>query len=307
MGRNRNEDTRRAILDAAVAELAERGYAALTVEGIAARAGAGKQTIYRWWPSKADVVLDAMLDLAAARIVDPDEGSLAADLTAFLGATFRRRGDQQRALAGLMAQSVLDPVFATSFRERFVFARRAALRAVLDRARARGELAPDVASDLLIDVVFGVLWYRLLVGHAPLDEQEGATLADLVVRAAGRAPTRLQPMVHVVDMAAAVAFFEHLGAAVRQGSRDGDWVLLAIGGTELGLLAHPPNPEQGEAQVELNLESAEALDALEVRLRAAGVTVLEPATKTFFGRQLQVATPDGLRVKINQLEPENYV
>ena len=182
MGRIRSEDTRRAILDAAIAELQERGYAALTIEGIAARAGAGKQTIYRWWPSKADVVLDAMLDLATTVITQPDEGSLPADLDSFLVSTFRQRG-QAPALSGLMAQSVLDPVFATEFRERFLFARRAALRVLLDRARDRGEIVPEVGTELLLDVVFGVLWYRLLVGHAPLDEDAGRELSALIVRA----------------------------------------------------------------------------------------------------------------------------
>src|SRR5438874_11732549 len=110
-GRPRSEATRMAIEAAALAELKERGYASLTIEGIAARAGAGKQTIYRWWQSKADVVLDAMLELAAARIKIPDTGNLQDDLRSFLSDTFRQRG-QRPVLAGLMAHAQLDPVFA---------------------------------------------------------------------------------------------------------------------------------------------------------------------------------------------------
>ncbi|MDT3395566.1 TetR-like C-terminal domain-containing protein [Streptomyces sp. B1866] len=154
-----------------------------TVPGSAARAGAGKQTIYRWWPSKADVVLDAMLDMATEKVAVPDEGSLDADLSAFLSATFRQRG-QRPVLVGLMAQAVLDPAFGTAFRDRFLLSRRAALRGILDRAATRGEVAPDADLDLLVDVVYGVLWYRLLLDHAPLDEALAQRLASLVARAA---------------------------------------------------------------------------------------------------------------------------
>jgi AcrR family transcriptional regulator len=180
-GRPRSETARRAILDAAIEELQEQGYASLTVDAIAARAGTGKQTIYRWWHSKADVVLDAILDLAATRIAVPDEGSLDADLTAFLMATFRQRG-QRPALIGLMAHAVLDPAFATAFRDRFLFARRAALRGILTRAVERGEIALEEDLELLLDVVFGVLWYRLLLDHAPIDDDAGRRLAALVLR-----------------------------------------------------------------------------------------------------------------------------
>jgi AcrR family transcriptional regulator len=181
-GRPRSEATRQAILTAAIDELRDRGYAALTVEGIAARAGAGKPTIYRWWPSKADVVLDALLERAAADIPVPDEGSLPADLVAFLNATFRQHG-QRPVLIGLMAQALLDPAFAVAFRDRFLFGRRAALREILDRAATRGEVATDVDPELLIDVVYGVLWYRLMLDHLPLDEEAGEQLAALLVRA----------------------------------------------------------------------------------------------------------------------------
>jgi len=181
-GRPRSEAARQAISAAAMAELTERGYAALTIEGIAARAGVGKQTIYRWWPSKADLVLEALLDLSATRVAVPDEGSLPADLVGFLEETFRQRG-QRPVLVGLMAQALLDPVFAVAFRDRFLFGRRAVLRQILDRAAKRGEIAPDIDPELVIDVVYGVLWYRLLLDHAPLDDEAGRRLAELVVRA----------------------------------------------------------------------------------------------------------------------------
>jgi len=116
----------------------------------------------------------------------------------------------------------------------------------------------------------------------------------------------LQPMVHVEHMGAAVGFYEALGATVLHGSRDGDFVMLRIGGAQLGLLAHPPNPEQHEGLVELNFETSGSLEGLEQRLRESGVDVTQSATDEAFGAQLQVAAPDGLLVKINQLDPGLY-
>lgn len=193
-GRPRSEATRQAILDAALAEVEERGYAALTIEGIAARAGAGKQTIYRWWRSKADVVLDAALERARSRVPVPDTGSLADDLHGFLRATYRQ-GRQRPVLVSLMAEAQLDPDFAAAFRDRFLFARRAVLREILDRGRARGEIDSGVDLELVIDVVFGVVWYRLLVGHAPFRPAAGAQVADFVLRAV-RPADPAPPKVH---------------------------------------------------------------------------------------------------------------
>lgn len=121
-----------------------------------------------------------------------------------------------------------------------------------------------------------------------------------------RSALTVQPMVHVEDMGKALDFYRALGATVVQGSRDGDWALVRFGGTELGLLAHPANPEQDEGKVELNFESSSSLDALESKLREAGVTIVRPVGDEGFGYQLQVADPDGMLVKINQLDPDLY-
>ena len=158
------------------------------------------------------------------------------------------------------------------------------------------------------------------VKHHAIDVQ--LSLSDLVARALETALSpqeepvttsdqqspglRLRPMVHVEDMTASVTFYEHLGARVLHGSRDGDWVLLALGDDRIGLLAHPPDPEQHEGTVELNFEATEPLEALETRLRATGATITRPTSDEAFGRQLQLASPDGLPVKIDELDPSLY-
>ncbi|MEP6799423.1 MAG: VOC family protein [Lapillicoccus sp.] len=114
----------------------------------------------------------------------------------------------------------------------------------------------------------------------------------------------LQPMVHVKNMSATVALLEALGGRLAQGSRDGDWVQLAIGGAEIGLLAHPANPDQGEGDVELNFQSHTPLERVEQAARDAGVEIASPTSDEGFGRQLQLRTPDGLLVKINEIDAE---
>lgn len=151
------------------------------------------------------------------------------------------------------------------------------------------------------------------VKHRAIDEQ--LSLSELVARVLHRHLTaieeetvtelRMQPMVHVEDMAASVSFYEALGGTVVHGSRDGDWVLMSLAGAEIGLLAHPANPEQGEGTVELNFTTS-GLAEIEERLRAAGVEVTQPARDEAFGRQLQLVAPGGLLVKVNELEPELY-
>lgn len=144
--------------------------------------GWGKQTIYRWWDSKAEVVLDALVEKAVSSIAVPDKGSLEQDLETFLRSTFRQRG-QRPILIGLMSHALVDPIFAEQFRDRFLFSRRAALREIFLRADNRGELKDGVAIEMLIDIVYGVVWYRLMLNHSPLNQAASTELAALIVDA----------------------------------------------------------------------------------------------------------------------------
>ena len=151
------------------------------------------------------------------------------------------------------------------------------------------------------------------IKHKSIDDQ--LSLSDLVDRALrtyleGKnivdSSTRivLQPMVHVSDMASTVVALEVLGGGIVQGSRDGDWVQVSVGGAEVGLLAHPANPEQGEGDVELNFRSTEPLENIAERAERAGVIIASLVSDEAFGRQLQLRTADGLLIKINEIDPE---
>ncbi|WP_326708177.1 TetR/AcrR family transcriptional regulator [Streptomyces sp. NBC_01474] len=182
-GRRRNEAARRAILDAALRLLADADGAPVTVETIAREAGVGKQTLYRWWPSKGAVLLDALTDRAEQDVPAPDTGSLRDDLRAVVAATFEGASAPPTApaLRTLAREAARDPHLADLMRE-FTGARRAALREVLERGRERGELPKGRDLDLMVDQVYGVFWYRFLLGHAPLDERTATDLADSLVR-----------------------------------------------------------------------------------------------------------------------------
>jgi AcrR family transcriptional regulator len=183
-GRKRSESSRQAILAAAAELVTEVGYGALTIEKIAQRSGTGKQTIYRWWPSKADVVMEALATKADMDIVVPDLGSLEAELRAALreGFALARVPAVTELLRALMAEAQIDPAFAERFRAGFLQRRRRMLRVILGRAAARGELPPGVPAETLVDVVLGTLWYRVLAIPGPLDDTLADELVSLVAR-----------------------------------------------------------------------------------------------------------------------------
>jgi AcrR family transcriptional regulator len=178
-GRRRSQVSREAILQAATDLLVEQGYAAASIEKIAQRAGVGKQTIYRWWPSKGDVLMEALARKADTFIPLPDEGSWAADLRGMLQASHELGNAPQIAelLRALMVEAQLDPVFGERGRAEVLQRRRAALTTLVERARERGDLPAGLTADFAAEVVFGVIWYRLLALPRPFDD----ALADHLV------------------------------------------------------------------------------------------------------------------------------
>lgn len=173
----RSEDARLAVLQAADDLLVEHGFARLTVEAIAQRAGVAKQTIYRWWPSKTDILLDAFLTDAAEELTPPDTGDLTADLIAHLTALarFLTTSDAGAVFRALTAESLHDPRLAARLRAEHLSAQRARDRLPLERAQARGELA-ESDLDALVDRLVGPLYYRALVTGEPITPDYVAAL-----------------------------------------------------------------------------------------------------------------------------------
>jgi AcrR family transcriptional regulator len=178
-GRPRSSEADDAILWATLDLLAERGYAGLTMEGIAARAGVGKATLYRRWKSCEEVIVAAVSGFVEAEIHIPDTGSLEEDLHLLMERAVKTyRGRPGKIMPGLVAAMADSAAVARAVRTRFLTDRRRALAAVIDRAVARGELAMDVDEELALDFLGGPLFYRLLVTGGPLDD----ALVDGVVR-----------------------------------------------------------------------------------------------------------------------------
>ena len=177
-GRPRSDQAGPALLAAARRLVIERGYQAVSIGDIAQAAGTGRQTLYRRWPGKAELVLAAFGDDAAVR-VDAVADDPADPVQSFLSRTFRALDETGPALRGLMAQAQQDPHFQVLFAERFIAPRRAALRAVLLAARSAGTLAPELDVEVAVSALYGGLWYRLLLGE-PLDEAYAAALSQLV-------------------------------------------------------------------------------------------------------------------------------
>ena len=172
MGRKRSAQCHLAIVGAASAVLEERGYLDFSIEEVAQRAGAGKQTIYRWWGGKPMLALEALFSTIEEQRHVEDTGTVEGDLRVYLGrmAEGLRVSERARTIAGLMAEAQTDEAFAQAFRERFLEPKRQAMQDVFERGKARGELPQLADAYLLADLVYGPIWYRLLVGHAPLDE-----------------------------------------------------------------------------------------------------------------------------------------
>jgi AcrR family transcriptional regulator len=184
-GRPRSVEAHHAILDAALRLTADEGYQAVTIKGIAEAAGVGRQTIYRWWPTKAAIVLEAVRSIARQEAEPEPTGDAVADLRALLRATFALNAATGPAISGLMAESTGDPGFAALLQEHLLAPRRAIVREILRRGQEAGQLGRAIGLDLAVDVVWGTMWYRTLSKHRPVDSALADEVTAAVVRMLG--------------------------------------------------------------------------------------------------------------------------
>jgi AcrR family transcriptional regulator len=162
----RDENARIAVLHAADDLLVERGFGGVTVEGIAARAGVAKQTIYRWWPSKVDILLDTLIEDASRQLAIPDAGSAVASARRYLSnlARFLSKNPAGRVLLALIGEAQHDQAMAAVFHQRYLDPQRQAEREMLQRGITSGELAADLDVDAVLDALLGPIFYRALTG-----------------------------------------------------------------------------------------------------------------------------------------------
>ena len=182
-GRPRSQQARAAVLRATSELMREVGLRAMTTEDIAARSGASKATIYKWWPNKYAVAVEAFLSEMAVESPDPDTGSAREDFRrALRGMVHFYTGENGRAYAQLVGEAQFDPKIGAELRDHLVGSRRELVRAIWDRGVARGELRADVDPEVAIDLIFAPAMYRLVAGHAPLDDTAAAAVVDAAIR-----------------------------------------------------------------------------------------------------------------------------
>lgn len=180
-GRPRSDAARKAILRAARQLIEELGPSALTMEGIAARAGVGKPTIYRWWPDRHSVAMAALMEneppTSAARGGRSPLDSLRRQLRRVVALFATPVG---RNVATMIASADSDSEISKAFRNHFVLARREEGRTLLQQATANGEIRPDANIEVVLDMLYGAVFFRLLMGHGKLNE---ALIKELLTEA----------------------------------------------------------------------------------------------------------------------------
>jgi AcrR family transcriptional regulator len=182
-GRPRSERAENAVLDAAAELLLEQGLAAVSMDAIAAQAGVSKATIYRWWPTKESLAMDALFHEWEGVPAVADTGSLRGDLLKLLRpwARLAMQRPYARVIAALLTEVQTDLAFAREYRARFVKPRREEGRTILRRAIERGEIPVDTKVEVALDLLYGPIYHRLLHGHAPLNDRFVRDVIDTAI------------------------------------------------------------------------------------------------------------------------------
>lgn len=175
----RNPEARRAILDAAISLIGARGYANVTIEAIAASAGVGKTTIYRWWSSKGELSLEAINDRVGETIDFPDSGDVEADLRHQLLEVARVLGGEIGVVfRGVVAEAQSTPAVGIALLSTIIEPRTQACEARLAKAVSDGQLRPDVGTRMMVELIYAPLYYRLLFGTDPARPDDIALLLE---------------------------------------------------------------------------------------------------------------------------------
>ena len=175
-----------AILGAVYDLLHEKSVRDLTIEEVARRAGVGKPTIYKWWPSKAALVM-AMLDERITENLPAPLPALGAGnaeevIRSLVRQLIRRfNGFAGKVAAEILAEGQSEPSVLQEYRDRYLSKRRACATEVIERAQASGEFRKDIDPQVLIDMIFGPIYFRRLVRHQKLDERFGKELVDHIM------------------------------------------------------------------------------------------------------------------------------
>lgn len=179
-GRPRSEASRQSIINSTVKLIESVGYEKLKIVDVAKDAGVGKQTIYRWWASKAELVIEAVVEDGNKYVAIPDTGSMVEDLRALIRASCARvtTDASKNMLSGLLMAGRKDAKTLQLFRKQFIEARRDIIRNMFKKHSGSSELKDEINIELIIDLIFGPMWYRMLMETASLDVHFADELVD---------------------------------------------------------------------------------------------------------------------------------
>jgi len=180
-GRQRSLEAEAAILKATLYLLERQPLRKVTADAIARRAGVSKATIYKWWPNKSLVALDAYLAGMTEQVPLPDTGSAERDFTEQLKSVMTFfTSPLGRLFCQFLAEGQSDPTFLALFRERFLYQRRDTVRVMWRRGVDRGEIREELDAELVLDLIYGPMILRLLTGNGSLADRESEALVKAV-------------------------------------------------------------------------------------------------------------------------------
>ncbi|TMR92758.1 TetR/AcrR family transcriptional regulator [Nonomuraea basaltis] len=169
------------LLGAVLEVLRETGYDRLTVDAVVARARASKQTVYRRWPSKAELVVAAFVNAVSRGPGDPDTGSVRGDLLALMDLLLDELAELGDVIVGLLGELGRNADLAAAMEEHYIGARRRSVLAVFERARARGEVSEEADVELVWQAGPAILFFKALVSREPVDRELARRIVDQVM------------------------------------------------------------------------------------------------------------------------------